>query len=329
MVTNDLQPEVADSRERAQLILVGSIAIAFVVIGLVVVINTVLFTENVATSESIERSGSAENFDYQARRDTRSLVLRINHGTVNVTRTDLRTAIQRNVTNFSRILSESYADRSGAWVNVTYNPSKTRWGERIVRERDGTFVSPNGDADWAVVDDTTDAEIGRVIMNMNVSETSEAKQFSVNVSNATGYVNLSMSSVGPSPNANLTVNPETSLPSRGVIDPSAEECEPSNGRVLLDLKTGNAFTGSCAFNGTAELEPPYNVTFTDGTAAHGKFGLVLNETNVDYSGGSYAMCKSSGDDICVAPVAWSANVTFQYQTRTINYTRDSNVTIYP
>jgi hypothetical protein len=71
MVRTDLQPGGADSRERAQLILVGSIAIAFVVIGLVVVINTVLFTENVATSGSIERSGSAENFDYQAPRDTR------------------------------------------------------------------------------------------------------------------------------------------------------------------------------------------------------------------------------------------------------------------
>lgn len=329
MVTTDLQPTGTDSSERAQLILVGSLAIAFVVIGLVVVINTVLFTENVATSESIERSGSAENFDYQARRDTRSLILRINHGEVNVTRSDLRTAIQRNVTNFSRIMSESYADRSGAWVNVTYNPSKTSWGERIVSERDGTFVSPNGDADWAVVDDTTDAEIGRFIVNMNVSQTSDADQFAINVSNATGYVNLSMSTVGPSPNANLTVNPETSTPSQGVVDPSAETCEPSNGRVLLDLKSGDAFTGSCTFNGTAELEPPFNVTVTDGTAAYGKFGLVLNETNVDYSGGSYAMCKSSSDDVCVAPIAWSANVTFQYQTRTINYARDSNVTIYP
>lgn len=318
-------------RSRAQLILIGSIAIALVIVGLVVVINTVLFTENIATSESAERAGEAAEFDFQTRRDTRSLILRLNHDQRRVDGPTLADRIEGNLTTFERLLRESRASQDGAWVEISYNNGSSDWGERVVKGAEGELTAPDGSENWDVLGDS-DVTVGRLILNVNVSETSETPYY-INVSNATEYVNLSIYANDAGANANVSI--DATVPS----DDYEYECNPSRGVVLLDVQSGESFTGDCTFNGTSGLAPPTNVTISNGSNGYGKFGLVANESVPNYridpdspSGGTlqaYDTCTASPGETCRSPIVWSANVTYRYESRTINFTRAENLSIYP
>lgn len=318
-------------RSRAQLILIGSIAIALVIVGLVVIINTVLFTENIATSESAERASEAAEFEFQTRRDTRSLILRLNHDQRRIGGPTLADRIEGNITTFERLLRESRASQDGAWVEINYHNGSSDWGERIVKGEGGPLTAPDGSENWDVVGDS-DGTVGRLILNVNVSETSETPYY-INVSNASEYINLSIYANEPGANANVSI--DATLPS----DDFEYECNPSRGVVLLDVQSGESFTGDCTFNGTGGLAPPTNVTVSRGSNGYGKFGLVANESVPNYrvdpgspSGGTlqaYDTCATSPGETCRSPIVWSANVTYRYESRTINFTRTENLSIYP
>lgn len=307
-------------RDRAQLLLVGSVLVAAIVIGLVVVINTVLVTENVAKGESLDRARDTAQFDSQARRNVRSLVLRLNHDDRNVSAPDLTENVHRNFSNYSRLLAEAYSLREPIWVNISYDNSSSTWGTRIVKASDGEFTAPSGNSDWEPVSDHR--KIGRFVVNLNVSETT-TETFYFNISNRTGHhVNISMRAQGGGDNSNIVVNSPRQT--------GASECDPANGRVLVDVLSGTAFTGNCEFKAPRNvgLQGPFNLTVTNGDDAHGKFGLVVNET-VSPPSGSYPDCQSFPQETCEAPVIWAANATVQYESAAIVYEQEHNVSVYP
>lgn len=104
--------------DRAQLLLVGAIALALVLMGLVVVFNTVLFTEATTPTETLESADEAETLNQQVRNDTRQIMRHVANETTD-TCPDFCSSAEQNITIYSRGLSISKGHTGPVFVNIT------------------------------------------------------------------------------------------------------------------------------------------------------------------------------------------------------------------
>lgn len=326
-------------RGRAQLILVGAVTLALIVIGLTVVLNTILFTDTVTTAVTSQDGGDATEFDFDARRDVRSLLLRLNHRERNVSETALETNVQRNLTNYTRLLQESYAVDKPVFVNTTYDD--VEFGQRFVQANDGAFTAPDGDEDWTPVDPSAmsgpDPDVGWLVTELNVTATN-TDPITIRVENESKYVEISLAKVDDGGVREIEVDTERNFGQLG--NTTDESCVAVRGRVLLDVLRGSSYTGDCQFNATQGMEPPFTtVEIEDGEDATGQFSIVVNKSRSDLGGYDHDYkdmdpCEPSDDaddlrDPCHAPVIWQTNVTVAYGSRTVDYERSHEVNVYP
>lgn len=325
-------------RNRAQLILVGAVTLALIIVGLTVVLNTILFTDTVTSAVTSQDSGNAGEFDFDARRDVRSIVLRLNHRERNLTRTALASNVRRNLTNYTRLLRESYALGSPVFVNISYNDVSN--GTRFVQAKDSNFKSPTGSSTWKPVDDSEipgKPDTGWLVANLNVSNT-RSDPFTIRIENRSKYVEVTIQKVNDGGVQEVRIDTERNF--GGATNTTGEQCAAVRGRVLVDVLRGSSYTGNCRFNATQGMEPPFrSVQFRNGGRASGRFSLVVNKSwqNPDEINPPYKdidKCESSDDvddlqDPCHAPVVWQTNVTVAYGGRTVDYQRSHNVSIYP
>jgi len=309
---------VSARSERAQLILVGSITIALVIVGLTVVVNTVLFTESVGSSSLDNRIDETSEFDSEVISGTRSLVFRLGHNSRNVTERELRAWVTSNITRYSRAAAQSYAASRPVAVSVNFS-NASAIGNRTVQSTDRNITDNSGTEDWTVVSAKT---VGWFTLNVDAFDTSTDHLY-VNASNATSgnWVNIS---INRTQRNNVSVTSAVSF-----ADDGQGTCTPVDGRVLLDLYAGASLTNSlspCTFNGTSILDAPYSIRVTNGKNLVGKYSLVTAETL-----SAYPACDGlspAAADPCVAPVLWTANVSTAFEGESISHVNTYNVSIY-
>jgi hypothetical protein len=307
------------TRERAQLILVGSLAIALVIIGLTVLVNTILFTESVGSGSLDNRIQEAQEFDSEAIDGVRSLVFRISHADRNLTETELRANVARNVTSFSRAIGESYASTRPVAVTVDYS-NASEIGTRIVQDHDAPITDNSANPTWSPFG--PEKTVGWLSLNVDVGET-DTDPFFANATNATSgrWVNVSVSRL---PNGNVSVVSNVSDAPNTV-----RECAPARGRVLLDVYEGRSLTsatGTCSFTGTSALDPPYDLAFEHGDNLVGKYSLVTRESVPGLP--SCDGLDPADAEPCVAPTLWTANISTAFEGEGISYSNNYNVSIY-
>lgn len=109
----------ADGADRGQLLLVGAVAIALVFLGLVVVFNTVLFTDSTSPTEPLEAGEEARSFEEQVRKDTRMIMFQVASETGDTTCvTGFCADAEANISLYSLFMSTSYADTGPVYAAV-------------------------------------------------------------------------------------------------------------------------------------------------------------------------------------------------------------------
>jgi len=329
--------------DRGQLLLVGSVALGIIIVGLVVAVNSLLVTDNVASGGSIEVADDAAAFDAETVRNTRELIVRVNHGPRERGGGEIAENVTTGVRNYSRVLSQTAIRSDGAVVNVSYRNDTSEWGTRIVQVEDGPLQSPGSGVpvpvedltDW---DPVVDADVGRFLLNLNVSAM-PVDETAVTFDNGTETYEAKIKRPTPT-SQSLRVDIERSYaPDATVV------CDAQFGgtrkRILLDLKTGTVLGSECsppgvrnASNESQTLAPPYDVSVEDGDVAVGKYGIVVNETDATFASAAatydYGDCTAvDADDLCSTPAVWNAAVTVTYQSDSVDYTQGHNVSVYP
>lgn len=315
-------PTGLDSRERGQLLLVGAITLAILLVGLVIVFNSALFTETVDQESAIQSSNDAVEFMTQTEQDLRSLTIRVGHGQEYSSDAAVNSSVQENVTSYNLVLKEAYADASATYVNVSYHPGDSVNGRRIVQAREGEFTQPtSGDTQWSPVGGPR-SDVGWMVFNFNTSELSLNDGFSVRVSNSSAFYEASFRR-NSSGHVVVQTNVSENHAANGTV-----ACRPVNGRLLVDVMAGDVYQRSCGFNGTApSVEPPYQVQFRNGDEASGKYEVVAREeASVD---GAIADCSGpSPPSPCQSPVVWAQNVTIVYRSSQVSFRKVATVEVY-
>ena len=136
---------------RAQVLLVGAVAVAVVVFGAVVVLNTVVYTTSVTPQEATAASEEAATYEQVSRRDTKRLLRGFAAGRpyVNETDTDLLAA---NVSRYSRRLGETVATDGPATATVSLNRTASDTAPLLVQSDGGQFRADDNDKAWNLTD---------------------------------------------------------------------------------------------------------------------------------------------------------------------------------
>jgi hypothetical protein len=304
--------------DRAQLLLLGSVTIALVVVGLTVLVNTVLFTESIGSSSLDNRIDETSEYDSEVITGVRSLTFRIGHNSWGITESQLRGWIAENVTRYSHAMGMSYAVSRPVAVSVEYS-NASELGNRTVQNGDSNITSSGGNERWEMVDDKT---VGWFTLNVDLRDTDRAPTH-FNATNATGgdWVNISVNRTGAG-----TITVESVQDGGGSVTTT---CSSVDGRVLLDLYAGTALTNTssaCSFIGTGTVDGPHRVSVTNGDAVVGKYSLVTREAVSGYP--SCADASAGQQEPCVSPVLWSVNVSMAFEGESINYANTYSVDIY-
>lgn len=314
------------SEDRGQILLVGAVAIAFVLLGLVAVYNAQLTTSGPTAAGSTNVAEAAE-LNREARRNVRAVTVRVNHREPYYgSPAALNDAVGRAVGNYSRLLERTYVGSSGAVVNVTYDGA-ARMGTRTVQSDNMKLTDHTGAPDWEPIDRSERREIGWFVLNLNATRLDDTTPFVITVYNGTGpspattTYEFTRNTTGSS-----VVNVAVTNSPPGVGTPSTT-CNAAANRSLLDLKQGISYTSNCTFTpGTAALEGPYAVEFENGDEAVGKFALVTNSTRADRPNG-LGDCPAAGEP-CNTYAVWNATLSTRYESGTVSYSNTQNVTVY-
>lgn len=104
--------------DRGQLLLVGAVSIALIFLGLVVVFNTVLFTDSTNPTEPLESGEEARSFKEEVRNDTRMILVRVANETGADSGVAFTDPAEENITRYSVMMSTSYADTGPVYAAV-------------------------------------------------------------------------------------------------------------------------------------------------------------------------------------------------------------------
>jgi hypothetical protein len=319
--------------------LVGAVALAFVILGLTAVYTAQLSARPASTGTAGVDAGNAEEFNREARRQARVLAVRANHAEPYYADEDaVNASVRESVSNYSTLVSETYAGRSGTVVAVNYRgAAPDGYGTRTVTQgNESTFEDPsNPGADWAPVEDR--AEVGWLVLNFNVTAMPEEQPFRVVVENGTA----ADTDPDTGPNERQTVYTFTrNATGESVIDIDVDlpgttanvstTCNPIGQRSLFDLKSAEVTTSGCSFvPGVTQLDGPYTVRFVNPEHAVGGFSIVTDRS-VSASSNGLATCgpTTPDGDPCNTYAVWNATVETEFYTDRLSYSNTQNVTVY-
>jgi hypothetical protein len=157
---------LSGERDRAQLILVGAVAIAFIVMGLVVVFNTVLYTENVASTGSVSEPQEAQEFARTMLVESARLVERVNAMEPHATPDAVNESLTSNFTKYNTGVRNVSAAAAPVFVNVTdVRSAKRTFAGRASQVDGSTLESAATNRNWSV----TSAGQGTVVREFDLA----------------------------------------------------------------------------------------------------------------------------------------------------------------
>lgn len=311
------QPE---SRDRAQLLLVGAFALAVVFVALALVVNAAIYTENLATRGTVPGSDDALEQRHQVEQSVGAVIEYVNE--YNYTSLG---DIQGNVENISRDVNRQQI-LMGRAINVKYD-SKVE-GRRITQrnESNRAFTNNTDFPEWVLatgVDNTR----GFTIEVTDLNQLSSGSPFTVvaNDSGKTWEMEIDDSS------KDLTVSVNS--------DGDTESCDRSvsGTEAVIDVTNGLVVGEPCAAlrKLTAGGEnmsfandlSSYDIEFENGNNIAGNYSLVIDSTspNVNSLYDASSDITPPSDVPYYTDAIYSVTVEYAYQTPDVAYVTEIEV----
>ncbi len=296
--------------DRGQLLLVGAVVIAISLVAVVVILNTVLYTENVTNSEPIAVTGDARDVALVVRGDIEPLVHRANYDERHDSVGASRTAVNESVAEYETLLGVTVAERTPASFHVEL--SNQTVGEGIEHDSGGAFVDAGNRADWTVAQN---ADVRRYVLSVNRSSlaSSQSDAFRIGVSEGSEDWNLSVFRQGTDVvfrTSGSTVSPST--------------CAVSSERVRIDVRNGSA--SGCLFSFAQGVGDDYDLVYRNADNASGTYSILFNGTGATIP--STSVNAGSSDAPYRTHVVYELDARLTYTSPELTYRTTINATLY-
>lgn len=301
---NGSEPRATECEQarRGQLLLVGGIVLALTFIALAIVVNSAIFTENLATRGDVPGAEGAIEYRHETVQAVGGILAAVNDNESIGPDT-----IEPAVENIS-VQGGLQQSRQGRVVNITYLDRES--GVRVADNSSGDFTDPSGNTTWTVAED--------VSMTRNVQFEFESLRgnFTVvlNETDSSSYWNMTVTK-----DNNLTVEVNQAGES-----PRSGTCQTAGNLSTVDVTGATVNGAACqALEREGTGEPlwfgyeldEYNIEFENATAADGDYSMIVGDTaNVDEA-------EFDNDDGAV----YSVSVTYRYRTSAVRYETEVRV----
>jgi len=284
-------------RDRAQLILIGSIAIAFIIIGLVVVFNTVLYTNNLSSQGATDEVGDMGEFKQQVMDETPELAQRVAYSVNSSDHDELHSRVGENVSAYSELVAESYADTGPQYVSVDFESENTTNATRVIHKNE----SQNFSSSEGVI--VTDRELKDFRMNLTVDELSGPGSDNFTMLLEGGSGSVVELDIGHDGTGDTIVVNQTGV--------GENECRVSTSEAHINVTNGNI--SDCSFNSIDELDGPYDIDFQNGGDAKGRYTFMVTGERP-----STVNQVGDGSPYSVALI-WEIGLEVQFESSNLNY----------
>ena len=295
---------------RGQLILVSAFALAVIFLALAVVVNSAIFTENLATrSENVE---STEALDYRhaVEQSVGELL-----GYVNEYNATSNTTLGRNLSGEIRNLTVYTGIQQveqGAAVSLEL--LGTANGTRIFQNSSSEFTNNESDADWTVAESVSNTRA----FEIRASDVDD--NFTV-VANDTSTPSAEWEMVLDGDDDEVIVTRDGFPSERCELDDDIETVDVTgatvNGEVcpaLIDTVDGNSLRFAAGIGGD------YAIEFVGGNEIEGNYSLVVdNASTAAIRDDDYASIAGPGDGPYATPAIYSARIALDYETARLEY----------
>jgi hypothetical protein len=303
--------DVTGERSRAQLLLVGALALAVIFLSLSLLLNSVIYTENLATRQTHADVEKAETF--------RTAVVDGLGGAVEY-------ANRRNVTGFAD-RRDAYRAATDDWIPILANHSATdgvagdvdregvQEGTRIVDANASTgIVNRNGDSDWTMA---TDSSVRQFRLNVTLSSVDSPDDTIITIDDGTAQ--------------DVVIEDDGSGPQVHVVGRGT--CELTRGHV--DIGAGRVDGDYCPPLADVRPTGTVDVSVSNGDGIDAAYSFVVDRhsegfrTAVDTanfpgqctppSPPTYA--TTAGDDPYTTPAIYAATARIGVATQDLDYRR--------
>lgn len=327
---------VAERGERAQLILVGAIALAFLIFGIVVVFNSAIYSQTAGQDGTVERVGEPAVVEAEVEEGVRSVVRAVN--------ADRNTTVKRNDANESTNGSEGGNEtENGTNGTVSQSENTSETVERVngnLTTFDGYYRNVTATSRPVLANVTLSANesnVGTIVHQRDfadltgnesrsvLNETGEPHdmawfEFTLNTSEFEGLT----VELGTQDDVEFARNDENVTVSIG-----SNECElepatgiGENSTVTVDLLNGetDAITDEDCLDGldlvSSEVEW---ISFANGTDAIGTFELVV---------GANPENEEIDSEFAFGPAVLSVKADLAYESDELTYVRETEIDVY-
>ena len=316
----------AERTDRGQIILIAAflLAVSFVVLALVV--NSAIFTENLATREDVAGSHDALDHRYEVETNVERLVESVNNDS-ELDETDLQAGIER--------VAEEGAHQQasqGRLVSVSYRGSVA--GMKVAQDTVRNFTnSADNRGTWNVTDDTIDTEqIRNVRFNVTepfqeapegtspfqlvVYETGTGEEWVMEIDETSDGEGIVVTVDHPDhPDAEVCTRED--IGEYAIVDVTAATVEGEPCHALGKLQDGTEmWLGS-------GVDSPYRIEFRNSWNIQGTYSFVLG------TGGVYDSQKVPSGQHTEGPyyddAIYSVTLSYEYYTSAVGYETDIRV----
>lgn len=285
----------SERRDRAQLILIGAIAIAFIVLGIVVVFNSVLYSQTISSGNSIESATHADDTELELDRGVRGLVRRANVDSEESGPDGHLDDVNDSVEEYV----EAHQNSTGSSRSAIVSVDELRIVDEATVARDRSNNS-NQTIDF------DDRDVGEVTVTIDPDGMNDT----VSVDNGDGQT-VEFAEAG----GNISV------------DDGTESCtiDSPDGPVRFDLVAADA-------NATIVEESCPLDLFDRGSDSSGDVEVTTTGSDVEYG---YTVVLNESDTIEVDngpngdyAAAWTIAATYSYESNDVSYERELEIEIY-
>ncbi|WP_049980475.1 DUF7261 family protein [Halolamina rubra] len=303
---------MADVDDRGQLLLVGALTLAVMLVALAVLLNAAIYTGNVATRDAGTGAGEAIEYEGEARTMAQASI----DGVDGDSYAEIRGNFTDSVDGWDDLV-HTHSAASLAATNVTTADMTN--GSRIGQDTDRNFTDDNGNSTWTVAEDSH-ARAFRLNVTQGDLASGASDAFQVTFNDSTDewgvYVHTNSDD-----NVSVTVENETDTEVGScTVDPGDDD------RAVIDITDGTVAGQDCPeLRFFENLSGTYTVGYVDtldgGEQVNGTYSLVVDQpegslvTGADEDAGAPA----------VSPALYSANLSVTYRSSDLLYKSEIRV----
>lgn len=308
---------------RGQLLLVGGIVVALTVVGVALVLNSLVLTDTLATSEPPRGIDHADEYESVVA-DGVTRVVRVEERTPYGTWSAAEANATASVAHVSRLARNRTLQGRDAYTGTTV----------VAARRGATLAQNNSSRAFTNADDTANWTLGETAgvrnFRMRVDATTLTEVEDSASTNATGglpgfTVNVTGDG-GDVWSAYLTRDDDNSSV-RVVVDDGTDvtvACQSENETATVDWTNESIGSRSCNFTFADGLTPEYELSFDDGDEATGTYHLVVSDETADETVQTTNF-DNLGDNPYQHPAVYSLVLDVSYDGPAVAYDTDVRV----